>query len=108
MGKLANGNHDKYKGKVITYVKFQPVVKMKADKLAVSTGQKWLDALAGAALCGKNRSVMLLADTKGGNHYANAVQFCKNNKLTMTSAYIFGGTSAVSAATENALVAATK
>jgi putative cell wall-binding protein len=108
MGKLANGNHDKYKGKAITYVKFQPTVKMKADKLAVSTGQNWLDALSGAALCGKNRSVMLLADTKGGNHCANAVNFLKSYKLTMNSAFIFGGTSAVSVATANALAAATK
>jgi putative cell wall-binding protein len=108
MGKLGNGNHDKYKNKVITYVKFQPAAKMKADKLAVSTGQNWLDALSGAALCGKNRSVMLLADTKGGNHYANAVNYLKAYKLDMSSANIFGGTSAVSAATANALANATK
>ncbi|MGI6221746.1 MAG: cell wall-binding repeat-containing protein [Coriobacteriales bacterium] len=108
MGKLGNGNHDRYKGAYITYVRFQPAVKMRVDKLAVSTGQNWLDALSGAALCGKNRSVMLLADTKGGNHYSNAANFLKANKPNIPNAYVLGGTSVVSAATEKALVDSTK
>ena len=107
-GNLKNGNYGTYKGKALAYVKFQPTTKMVPNKLAVSTGQNWLDALAGAAVCGKNRSVMLLADAKGGNHYANAVAFCTANRTKMSSAYVFGGTSAVNATTWNALVAATK
>ena len=107
-GNLKNGNYGTYKGKALAYVKFQPTTKMVPNKLAVSTGQNWLDALAGAAVCGKNRSVMLLADAKGGNHYANAVAFCTANRTKMGSAYVFGGTSAVNATTWNALVAATK
>jgi putative cell wall-binding protein len=109
-GKQANGNVGKYKGKTLAYFKFKPSVVMKADKLAVSTGQNWLDALAGAALCGKNRSVMLLADSKTKkSNYTLARDYCKSNKaIIKTSAYVFGGPKAVQANVWNALVAATK
>ena len=107
-GKLKNGSYGKYKGKTLAYIKFQPSVKLGPNKLAVSTGQNWLDALAGTALCGKNKSVMLLADAKNGNHYANAVAFCKANKSSISKAYVFGGEKAVQPKAWNALVASTE
>ena len=108
-GALKNGNHGTYKGKALAYVKFQPSVKMNANKLAVSTGQNWLDALAGAALCGKNGSVMLLADAKTAkSNYTLAPAWCKASRASIKKAYVLGGTSAVQAKVWDALVESTK
>ncbi len=85
-------------------IKFQPSVKLSANKLGVARADDnnigWKDALAGAALCGKNKSVMLLADK---NNDAQAEAFVKANKAQISMGYIFGGKSAVPAATETKL-----
>ncbi len=106
-GQLKIGKKASYKGKPMLYVRSQPKVRMGVNKLAVSTGQNWRDALAGAALCGKSKSVMLLADNTGGTHYAQAASFCKANKSRISQAYVLGGKLAVSNKTWNALVTST-
>ena len=112
-GKLKNSNYESYKGYAITYVRFQPAAanKLQPNNLAVTTGQNWLDALAGAALCGKKKSVLLLADAKTSkSNYTEATSWCSFYKSTSTfkHAYVFGGTSAVQAKVWNALVDSTK
>jgi len=110
-GKLSNGNKGTYKGKPLAYIKFQPAAanKLQPNKLAVSTGQNWLDALAGAALCGKNKSVLLLADAKTSkSKYTIATAYCKANKAAISKAYVFGGPSAVQDKVWNALLASTE
>ena len=90
-------------------MKFQPSARLYADRLAITTGQNWPDALSGAALCGKNKSVLLLADAKTSkSDYKLAPAFCKANASKMSNAYVFGGTSAVQAKVWNALVNSTK
>ena len=88
------------------YVKFQPSVRLGANRLAVATSQSWKDALCGAALCGKNRSVLLLADDKDAN--GRAAGFCAERKATIDHAYILGGAAAVGKTTEAKLRASTK
>ena len=107
-GQYKNGqNVGTYQDKPLAYVKFQPGVLMSVNKLAVAQGQSWKDALCGAALVGKNKSVLLLADDKSGNHYAKAVAVCTWGKASITRAYVLGGTSAVSAKVWEALLAST-
>ena len=64
----------------------------------------------GAPLAGKLNSVLLLADAKTAkSNYTLAPAWCKANKAKITtSAYVFGGPSAVQAKVWDALVAATK
>lgn len=104
-GKLKNGTGSKT-GALYKYakIKFQPAVTMYANNLAISTGQNWPDALAGSALCGKNRSVLLLSDK---TNYDN-VSFAKANKNVILKGYIFGGPVAVSQKVEDAYKASTK
>ena len=73
---------------------------MSANKMGVATSQNFPDALAGAALCGYNNSVLILADDKAIN---NAV-FPSGYRSYIDRAYVFGGTSAVGVKTWNALV----
>ena len=97
-----------YKGKPLATIKFQPKVKLSANRLGVATSQSWKDALCGAALCGKTKSVLLLADDKtSGSDYSRAVAFCKANKTKITRAYVLGGPVAVSDKVLEALVAST-
>lgn len=63
------------------------------------------DALASAALCGRNGSVLALALDEKSSVIGG---FVKSHKDDIAKAYIFGGTSSVSAATEAALQSATK
>ena len=88
-----------------TSVKFQPSIKFNANDLGVSRGDGWKDALAGAALCGSNQSVLLLAD---GSNYAQATAFVQANKAQINKGYVFGGTQAVITLVYKALVAASK
>lgn len=68
---------------------------MKADKLAVATGANFPDALAGAALCGKNRSVILLvADNSTGRGHIKG--FLDTNKKKMNKGYALGSSAVVS------------
>ena len=73
------------------------------NKMGVATSQNFPDALAGAAFCGHNNSVLILADDKA---IANAT-FPARYKDQISIAYVFGGESAVGMRTWNALVACT-
>ena len=88
-------------------IKFQPAVKFSANKLAVSRADNdeigWKDALAGAALCGKNRAVLVLGDDVNSAH---AEAFIKANKAKITYGYVFGGTKAIPANVMDKLVKA--
>lgn len=77
---------------------------MTANRMGVATSQNFPDALAGAALCGVNNSVLVLADDKATYNYS----FPKAYKSKIHRAYIFGGTYAVGTKTANALEAAVK
>ena len=79
---------------------------MTAAHMGVATGRSYYDALAGAALCGKKNSVLILADDGNSNTVDNVVK--PNKKALEKSCYIFGGTSAVSTSVENKIKAASK
>ena len=67
---------------------------MSASGIGVATAGGYWDALCGAALCGKNNAVMVLAD----EGHAEAIgQVVAPNKTTMAKGYVFGGTAAVAA-----------
>lgn len=68
---------------------------MKVDKMAVATGANFPDALAGAALCGKNNSVVLLvADNSVVKGYVNS--FVTPNRTKIKSVYALGSATVVS------------
>ena len=70
---------------------------MSANRLAVSTSSGWQDALTGAALCGRNDTVLLLASDEN----LSAVDgFVSAHASEVSRAYVFGGEAAVSAATK--------
>ena len=79
---------------------------MEAAHMGVATGKSYYDALAGAALCGKKNSVLILADDGNSNTVDNVVK--PNKKALEKSCYIFGGTSAVSTNVENKIKEASK
>ena len=72
--------------------------------MGVATSQNYPDALAGAALCGHNKAVLVLADDKAT---ANT-SFPKAYKGSIIKGYVFGGTSAVGKKTMNMLNNAVK
>ncbi len=80
---------------------------MIAGHMGVACGRSYQDALTGAALCGRQGSVLILADDKNSSTVGNVV---KPNKsaLEEDGCYIFGGTQAVSASVEAAVKAASK
>lgn len=78
---------------------------MKADNTGVATGRDYYDALTGAALCGKNDAVLILA---ADDYEAAATSFIKSNKASIKHAYVFGGPAAVSAKTYTVLQSALK
>ena len=75
---------------------------MSPDKMGVATAGSYYDALCGAALCGKNNSVMVLADDRG---YANSA-FAETFKAKISRGYVFGGELAVGKKTFKAFDAA--
>ena len=79
---------------------------MTAAHMGVATGRSYYDALAGAALCGKKNSVLILADDGNSNTVDNVVK--PNKKALEKSCYVFGGTSAVSTSVENKIKEASK
>ena len=79
---------------------------MTAAHTGVATGQSYQDALCGAALCGKQSSVLVLADDKNSKN-VNAV-IAKNKKALQQSCYVFGSTAAVSAKICSAIEVASK
>ncbi len=78
---------------------------MSADKAGIATGKSYYDALTGAALCGKNNAVLCLVD-EGKEACVSGVLVKNKNK--MLSAYVFGGTAAVSDVVEKACEDAVK
>ncbi len=72
--------------------------------MGVATSQNYPDALAGAALCGHNNSVLVLADEKAMKN----TSFPTKYKDDFVKGYVFGGTLAVSDKVVKALEAAVK
>ena len=60
--------------------------------MAYATSQNFPDALAGAALCGRNASVLLLCDDKAQGN----LSFSTQHKDDIVQGYVFGGTLAFS------------
>ena len=78
--------------------------KMSADNMGAANVAQHYDALASAAFCGKKNSVLVLvADT----NRSVIDSFAKPHAAEITNGYVFGGTSSVSDASMDALVAAT-
>ena len=73
---------------------------MSANNMAIATGWSYTDALAGAALCGKQNSVMVLADNTNQTAINEVVAA---NKNAIQNYYIFGGTSVVGDGATDAL-----
>lgn len=105
IGKVKNGTNAK-SGKLYQYanIKAQPSVIMSPNTVGVATGQGWHDALAGAALCGKNKGVLLLEDAK---NYSNT-SFTKANKGKIKVGYVFGGPVAISDKVYEACIESTR
>ena len=76
---------------------------MTLNKMGVATSKNFPDALAGAALCGYNKSVLVLAD----DTHLGIMPYLKANSSSIKSGYIFGGSSAVGDVTYMALISAT-
>lgn len=76
---------------------------MTPNVVGVATGESYYDALAGAALCGKSSSAIVLVSD--GNRSA-IDSFVKPNSAKITAGFVFGGSAAVSDATFSALVKA--
>ena len=55
--------------------------------MAYATSQDFPDALAGAALCGRNKSVLLLCDDRASGNLV----FSTQNKAGIEQGYVFGG-----------------
>ncbi|MBP3866817.1 MAG: cell wall-binding repeat-containing protein, partial [Eggerthellaceae bacterium] len=70
------------------------------NKLGVATSAGYWDALAGAALCGKRGSALVIVD---GPKAATISGFVKAHKAAISNATIFGGSMAVSNTTATAL-----
>ena len=85
---------------------------MSANRMGVATSISHYDALTGAAFCGKNNAVLVLADEKvsyGKKNVDNGRHsFTKPNKSSIVAGNVFGGEKAVSKGTFNACVASTK
>ena len=77
---------------------------MTINGMGVATSQNYPDALAGAALCGHNNSVLVLADDKAMKN----TSFPKKYKADFVKGYVFGGILAVSDNVVKALEAAVK
>ena len=66
---------------------------MSADKVGIATGTDYYDALAGAALCGKNNSALVLISD---DNRVAVSGFLTPHASRIASAYVFGGPAAVS------------
>ena len=73
---------------------------MSANNLGVATGWGYADALSGAALCGQNNSIMLLADDGNQTTVKGVV---KDNKEKISNMFIFGGDKVVGGKAVDAL-----
>ena len=66
---------------------------MTADKMGIATTASHYDALAGAAFCGRAKSVMVLVNNEKSSSITNFIW--DNAYPAIENAYVFGGTSAV-------------
>ena len=66
---------------------------MKADGMGVATGDSYYDALSGAALCGKNHSVLVIAGQ--GNRIA-LTDFVSEQRASISGGFVFGGAMSIS------------
>ena len=66
---------------------------MTANNMAVATGTQYFDALAGAALCGKNNSVLVIVSDW---NRVTITDFVSANKSAISNGFVFGGEVAVS------------
>ncbi len=80
--------------------------KMTTAHMGVATGRSYYDALAGAALCGKMNSVLVLADDGNSNTVDNVVKVYKDQ--LQKNCYVFGGKAAVSETVYNKVLTASK
>ena len=71
-----------------------------------ATSTIYQDALCGAALCGKESSIIVLADDKNSKNVDAVI--AKNKKALEENCYVFGGEKAVSATVYKAIEAASK
>ena len=78
---------------------------MHAEGMGAADMRAHYDALASAALCGKNGSVLVLVTDE---KLATATAFAKANADKIWNGYVFGGTASVSEASMKALEDATK
>lgn len=67
---------------------------------AVATGSTFYDALAGASLCGKNGSVLVIASTY---NRLPLTSFISDNRASISGGYVFGGEIAVSSSVYHTL-----
>ena len=65
---------------------------MGASYIGFATGGGYWDALSGASLCGSRNSVLLLVD----DGYRENIDFARGNASSIDTAYVFGGSPAVS------------
>lgn len=73
---------------------------MHANNVGVATGWGFADALSGAALCGKNNSILLLADASNVRAVKDVIE---PHKSEITNAYIFGGEKVVASTVYEAI-----
>lgn len=73
---------------------------MHANNVGVATGWGFADALSGAALCGKNNSILLLADASNVRAVKDVIE---PHKSDITNAYIFGGEKVVASTVYEAI-----
>ena len=85
----------------------KPKAPLSFEYVGIATGKNFPDALAGAAMMGRSGGVMLLVD--GAKSTGFNIQYTvPNNKAAMRACYVFGGESAVSEATMEALEQASR
>ena len=77
---------------------------MKADRMGVATTSGYWDALAGAALCGRRGSVLVLVSDERSHSISG---FVRSHAKEISDGYIFGGPAAVSRLSADALNVAT-
>lgn len=90
-------------------------VKLSIDKLGIADGNGYWDALTGAALCGKNGSVLLLVPHDGPTSEGDVFRFdsycidtvVRKRASAIDGGYVFGGEAAVPKSTFEALKRAT-
>ena len=79
---------------------------MNAQHMGVATGRSYQDAIVGAALCGKNNSILVLADDGNSNNVGSVVAAHKD--ALAENCYVFGGEQAVSSAVYSAILVASE